>query len=62
MKQLSETHLGVFYALGAYFMWGFAPIYFKYLEFVPVNEILAHRVIWSVVVTGFIISSIRRLA
>lgn len=37
-------------------MWGFAPIYFKYLEFIPVSEILAHRVIWSVLVTGIIIS------
>lgn len=56
MKQLSETQLGIFYALGAYLMWGFAPIYFKYLEFVPVKEILAHRVLWSVVVTGVIIT------
>lgn len=56
MKQLSELHLGVFYALGAFLMWGFAPIYFKYLDFVPVDEILAHRVIWSVVVTGIIIT------
>lgn len=56
MKQLSEVHLGVFYALGAYLMWGFAPIYFKYLEFIPVDEILAHRVIWCVVVTGIIIT------
>ncbi|MCP4322476.1 MAG: EamA family transporter RarD [Alteromonadales bacterium] len=56
MKQLSEAHLGIFYALGAYLMWGFAPIYFKYIEFIPVGEILAHRVIWSVVVTGIIIS------
>lgn len=56
MKQLSEVHLGIFYALVAYLMWGLAPIYFKYLEHVPVTEILAHRVIWSVVVTAIIIS------
>ncbi len=56
MKDLSETHLGVIYALGAYLMWGFAPIYFKYLEFIPVYEILAHRVIWSAVVTAIILS------
>lgn len=56
MKQLSETQLGIFYALGAYLMWGFAPIYFKYLEVIPVGEILAHRVIWSVFVTSFIIT------
>lgn len=56
MKPFSEVYVGIFYALGAYLMWGFAPIYFKYLGFVPVDEILAHRVIWSVVVTGFIIT------
>ncbi len=56
MKQLSEVHLGIIYALGAYLLWGFAPIYFKYLEHIPVYEILAHRVIWSVVVTAIIIT------
>ncbi|GLS91913.1 chloramphenicol resistance permease RarD [Psychromonas marina] len=56
MKQLTETQLGIFYALGAYLMWGFAPIYFKYLDAIPVGEILAHRVVWSVLVTGFIIT------
>ena len=30
-------------------MWGFAPIYFKALHGVPLFEILAHRVVWSVV-------------
>lgn len=59
MKQLSEMHLGVFYALGAYLMWGFAPLYFKYLDFIPVKEILAHRIIWSVLVTGFLITVLR---
>jgi chloramphenicol-sensitive protein RarD len=56
MNKLSDLHLGVFYALGAYLMWGFAPLYFKYLEFIPVYEILAHRVIWSVVVTALFIT------
>ncbi len=56
MNKLSEIQFGIFYALGAYLMWGFAPIYFKYLEFVPVSEILAHRVIWSVVVTAALIT------
>lgn len=58
MKGLSETHLGIFYALGAYLMWGFAPVYFKYLAFIPVYEILAHRVIWSLIVTAIMISFI----
>jgi chloramphenicol-sensitive protein RarD len=59
MKDFSETQLGIFYALGAYLMWGFAPIYFKYLEFIPVYEVLAHRVIWAVAFTAIVITGMR---
>ena len=38
---------GVLYALGAYTLWGLAPIYFKTLSAVPAAEILTHRMIWS---------------
>ncbi|MEH2921915.1 EamA family transporter RarD [Samsonia erythrinae] len=38
---------GIFFALGAYFIWGIAPVYFKLLEHVPPDEILTHRIIWS---------------
>lgn len=56
MNKLSESQIGICYALGAYLMWGFAPLYFKYLEFIPVYEILAHRVIWSVFITAIFIT------
>jgi len=59
MNKFNETQLGIFYALGAYFLWGFAPIYFKYLGFIAVYEVLAHRVIWSVVVTALLISYLK---
>ncbi|AIU90067.1 EamA family transporter RarD [Pectobacterium odoriferum] len=42
-----QTREGIFFALGAYFIWGIAPVYFKLLEHVPPNEILTHRIIWS---------------
>ncbi|MEX5874397.1 EamA family transporter RarD [Providencia hangzhouensis] len=38
---------GVLCALGAYFIWGVAPIYFKSIQEVPAEEILTHRIIWS---------------
>lgn len=41
------THSGVYNALGAYFMWGIAPLYFKLLIDLSAGEILMHRVIWS---------------
>ena len=59
MNKLSESQLGIFYALGAYFMWGIAPLYFKYLEAIPVYEILAHRVIWSTLVTAIFITYLK---
>ena len=37
------------YAFLAYFLWGFFPIYWKFLSHVPTAEILAHRVLWSFV-------------
>jgi len=59
MNKLTELQVGILYALGAYLMWGFAPVYFKYLGFIPVYEILAHRVIWSVVVTALFITYLK---
>ncbi|SQI44235.1 putative chloramphenical resistance permease RarD [Leminorella richardii] len=42
-----QTRLGVIYALAAYLIWGIAPAYFKVIDFVPADEILTHRVLWS---------------
>jgi chloramphenicol-sensitive protein RarD len=59
MNKLTELQIGMLYALGAYLMWGVAPLYFKHLGFIPVYEILAHRVIWSVVVTALFITYLK---
>lgn len=42
-----QVRLGVILALVAYFIWGVAPAYFKLIQFVPADEILTHRIIWS---------------
>ena len=42
-----QSRQGVLYALGAYLMWGIAPVYFKALHGVPALEILGHRIFWS---------------
>ncbi|CAK9886411.1 MAG: Protein RarD [Candidatus Erwinia impunctatus] len=44
-----QTRQGILFALGAYFIWGLAPAYFKLLAAVPAAEIMTHRVIWSFV-------------
>lgn len=42
-----QTRVGVLLATAAYFIWGIAPAYFKLIYYVPADEILTHRVIWS---------------
>lgn len=41
---------GVTYALAAYGIWGFFPLYFKALHGVPAFQIMTHRVAWSFVI------------
>lgn len=50
-----EYRAGIFYGLGAYFLWGILPIYWKMLESVSAMEILANRFIWSAVFVAGII-------
>ncbi len=42
---------GVLAAVGSYFLWGLFPLYWKMIEHVSSEEILASRVIWSFVLT-----------
>ncbi len=51
---------GFWLAVGAYGLWGFFPLYWKQLQGVPAQEIVAHRVIWSLVfLIGVVIVSRR---
>lgn len=49
MNDPHETRLGWIYGLAAYGWWGFAVIYLKAVDHVAPSEVLAHRVIGSVV-------------
>ncbi|AUX95151.1 EamA family transporter RarD [Mixta gaviniae] len=51
-----QTRQGIFCALGAYFIWGVAPAYFKLLQQVAPGEIMTHRVIWSALFMLLLIS------
>jgi chloramphenicol-sensitive protein RarD len=35
---------GIWYALGAYTLWGLFPVYWKWLHHVPALQLLAHRI------------------
>ncbi len=38
---------GLLFALAAFSLWGFFPVYWKLLLHVPADQILAHRMVWS---------------
>lgn len=47
---MSDARSGAWFALAAYGTWGVAPVYFKLVEFASPLEIIAHRIVWSVVI------------
>ncbi|HEV7436732.1 MAG TPA: EamA family transporter RarD [Pseudorhizobium sp.] len=55
-----DSARGFAFALTAYFMWGFLPIYMKAVAHMSPIEVLAHRVIWSVPVAGIVLMILRR--
>ena len=55
-----ETLKGISYGVAAYAFWGFVAVYFKFVDRVAPLEILAHRIIWSVVVLSILITLLHR--
>jgi chloramphenicol-sensitive protein RarD len=52
----SEARRGVWFAIGAYTVWGLLPIYWKALHGVPAATILANRIAWSAVFVGLLLT------
>lgn len=57
-----DSPRGFAFALTAYVLWGFLPIYMKAMDHIPAAEVVAHRVIWSVPVAGVVLLIIGRTA
>jgi chloramphenicol-sensitive protein RarD len=55
-----ESTLGVWYTACAYILWGFLPLYWKPLATVSPFVILAHRIIWSFLLTLILIFLFRK--
>lgn len=51
----TDTPQGLAFALGAYFLWGFLPLYLKAVSYIPPAEVVAHRIIWSVPIAGILL-------
>jgi chloramphenicol-sensitive protein RarD len=47
---------GALYAFCAFLAWGFNPVYFKAVEDVPVVEVVAHRILWAVLLLSMVVS------
>ena len=47
-----ETRAGVVFAGGAFLIWGVTPIYWKLLKHIPALELLAHRIVWALVLVA----------
>ncbi|AJQ96390.1 EamA family transporter RarD [Gynuella sunshinyii] len=58
---MSTQKSGVLFALSAYGIWGFLVIYFKVLKHVPAQEILIHRIFWSIIFTGLLLVAFKNL-
>ena len=51
---------GFLFALSAYLLWGFLPLYMKALSHISPAEVIAHRILWSVPVAGLLLIVLKR--
>lgn len=53
---------GVLFAISAYVMWGFFPVYWKLLKHIPALQLLGHRIGWSFILLVVVLIVTRRWA
>jgi chloramphenicol-sensitive protein RarD len=59
---VDERRLGTAAGLSAYLLWGCFPLYFPLLEPAGGVEIVAHRVVWSLLFVALLLTALRRWA
>jgi chloramphenicol-sensitive protein RarD len=59
-QKKSENIIGIWYAVGAFTIWGFLPLYWKSMNMIPSPQILAHRIFWSFLFTSLFLSMKKR--
>ncbi|MFF0744593.1 EamA family transporter RarD [Streptomyces sp. NPDC004111] len=60
METKKEQRAGLLYGIGAYGMWGAVPLFWPLLKPAGAIEILAHRMVWSLVVVVVALLVVRR--
>lgn len=58
----ADAPRGFAFALAAYLLWGFLPLYMKAVSHIPAMEVVAHRIVWSVPVAGVVLLALGRTA
>ncbi len=58
---MSDQRQGFAFGLGAHFLWGFMPLYWKLLQDSGAIELLSHRIVWSMVTIGVLLVAWRRV-
>ena len=59
--ETGDTPQGLAFALTAYFMWGFLPLYMKLVAHIPPVEVVAHRILWSLPIAAVLLILMRRV-
>ena len=57
---MSDTRRGAVFGAAAYLLWGIFPLYFPLLDPAGAVEVLAHRIVWSLVVVLVLVQVTRR--
>ena len=57
---MKESTRGAFAIFITYVLWGFLPIYWKTMASLDPTEILAHRIIWSCVLSFFVMAAVHK--
>ena len=58
-ERAAQWRAGLAYGVAAYALWGVMPIYFRQIASVPSLDIVAHRIIWSLVVLATLLTLAR---
>ncbi|EBU7498030.1 EamA family transporter RarD [Salmonella enterica subsp. enterica serovar Virchow] len=58
----ADARRGFLFALAAYLLWGFLPLYMKAIAHIPAMEVVAHRILWSVPIAGLLLVWLGRTA
>ena len=61
MSSHPDAGRGALSAFAGYAFWGLVPLYWKQLQGIDAHELIAHRVVWSLVLVAAVVLSRRGL-